>query len=168
MTVPSVRHTVPNFRPISGLTGLGDDCTDYGICITDPSPAPVPIDLNQVPLPITLPITAQPDLGPGATLANTGGALIPSTPTFNSAGQPTNWAAILQSIAGAGAAGSAIYKSTQSPSLIPGTNLVYNPSGGPLVSASGLPTTLTPSTLGSMFPLLLIVGAVLLFSGGRK
>ena len=34
ITVPAVRHSVPNFRPIRGLTrGMGDlIATDYGDC----------------------------------------------------------------------------------------------------------------------------------------
>lgn len=74
----------------------------------------------------------------------------------------------LASLLAAGAQGaSAIYRATQSPSLVPGSSLVYNPQTGQLVPASGLSvgglfgTSLSAS--GSLMPILLIGGAVLLF-----
>src|SRR5277367_2573133 len=100
MRVPSVWQGPPNFRPIHGLRGIGalgddsgDDTTffDSGD-ITDPGLLSI---LGGDAAPggvLNLPDSI------GGTLAS-GAALAPSSPTLNTAGQPTNWAGIIQSLA---------------------------------------------------------------------
>ena len=69
-------------------------------------------------------------------------------------------------------AGLAIFKATSSPSLIPGTNLVYNPATGQVSNATtGLTGSQLASTLGLSPQLLLLLGAGLLavmFLEGQK
>ena len=174
MTVPSVRQTAPNFRPIRGLTrGMGDDYTDP----TDPTTTigdPTVTDLPDQPLlpPISLNLgpplsSSPPPLTPSEVAQGQYNNLITSGDTStNTSGQSA--AQLLAAIAQAGAAGSAIYKSTQSPSLVAGTGLVYNPATGQLVNASGVLPTAATSSISSLLPLLLIGGAILLISGMGK
>ena len=74
-------------------------------------------------------------------------------------------------------AGVAVFKATSSPSIIPGTNLVYNPATGQVSSASGLTSSGLASVdiasqLTSMLPILLLGGGaillVMMMSGGGK
>jgi hypothetical protein len=70
---------------------------------------------------------------------------------------------IAQIFSSASAAGLAIFKATSSPSLIPGTNLVYNPATGQVSNATtGLTGSQLASTLGLSPQLLLLLGAGLL------
>jgi hypothetical protein len=86
---------------------------------------------------------------------------------------------ILSAAAAVTGAGAQAYKSLQTPSLIPGTNLVYNPATGQISSATGLTaagllaastTSSLATSLSSMGPVLLIGGALLLIlmMGGRR
>jgi hypothetical protein len=66
---------------------------------------------------------------------------------------------------------STLLKSTQSPYLIPGTNVVYNPATGQIVGSSGSITASSiASSLGSLMPMLLIIVAAVVFlpSLGKK
>jgi len=163
--VPSVRHTVPNFRPIHGL-GQEDGSFDY----TTPTPidtSVTPIDTSVVSFP-TVPTTALPNLPPISSIiasnlsASDGGPV----PASGSTGAQTA-AQILAAAAQAAGAGSAILKSTQSPGLIPGTSLVYNPATGQIMSATGAAPAVTTLSLTSMLPILLIGGIALVFLSGK-
>jgi len=176
--VPSVRHTVPNFRPIHGL-GQEDGSFDY----TTPTPidtSVTPIDTSVVSFP-TVPTTALPNLPPISTInPSTGyasdlsaaeiaflqGGAAPSAGSTTTGAQTA--AQILAAAAQAAGAGSAILKSTQSPGLIAGTSLVYNPATGQILSATGgTPAAAVTSSLTSMLPILLIGGIALVFLSGK-
>lgn len=173
ITVPAVRHSVPNFRPITGLTrGMGDAiCDDAGNCYDDTTGDPLG-NVNtggannpSLPpvLPPSLPISSQGPLVPG---------VISSSPSSTTA-SGTSAAQILAALAQGAGSGATIYKALQTPSLVPGTNLVYNPGTGQLqnalgISAGAIGSSLT-SSVSSLLPLLLLGGlAVLVFSSLKK
>jgi hypothetical protein len=73
---------------------------------------------------------------------------------------------------GAVSSATAIYKTTQTPGLIPGTSVVYNPATGQLINSSllttagGVVSTASLSSLSSLLPLLLIGGVALVVIEG--
>jgi len=67
-------------------------------------------------------------------------------------------AQIAQIIAAGAQAGTAIAKSTQAPYLIPGTNTLYNPATGQILSSLGF----SSQSLSSILPILLLAGGALL------
>lgn len=79
---------------------------------------------------------------------------------------PAQLASIISS---SGAAASSILKSTQSPYVIPGTSVVYNPATGQMSSSTGLSAASTEIT--SMLPIILLaVGAMIILPmlGGKR
>lgn len=84
----------------------------------------------------------------------------------STAGMSASQIAALLATAAQGA--TSVYRSTQSPSLVPGTQLVWNPSTNTLVPASGLNvgglfgTSFSATGLSGMLPILLIGAAALL------
>ena len=80
-------------------------------------------------------------------------------------------AQISQIFTSAAQSGVAIFKATSSPSLIPGTSLVYNPATGQIANAlTGLTGSQVASSLTSLMPILLIgLGLILVLSmAGKK
>ena len=77
-------------------------------------------------------------------------------------------AQISQIFTSASAAGINIFKATSSPSLIPGTNLVYNPATGQMANATygGLTgsqiSAISTSSLTAYLPMILLGGGLLL------
>jgi hypothetical protein len=91
------------------------------------------------------------------TAAQLGGVVTQGT---NSGLTPTQ---IAQIITSASSAGIAVFKATSSPSLIPGTNLVYNPATGQIANAlTGLTGSQLASSLLNPTTLLLLGGALIL------
>lgn len=128
------RRTRYNRRP----RGMGDESTDpFGNVTYVPDQSSIGDLLgNQIQ-----PIPA------GAVLTGAG-----DNPQISS---PFNWTGLLNSITGAAQVGNKIYLSTQTPSLVPGTNAIYNastgqyynPTTGQVVNAPG-----TPGTTSTLFP----------------
>lgn len=93
----------------------------------------------------------------------------PTTASLTSAGFTPAQAASLLTTAAQTAI--AAYKSTQSPGLIPGTSLVYNPATGQVLNAAGAVVNSGTTTTGSISPimiLLLIGGAALVIASKRS
>ena len=82
-------------------------------------------------------------------------------PTGSGAGSGLSLSQILGSAATAATTAAKINQSLQSPSLIPGTSLVYNPATGQITNSLGTAQALT-SSLSSMLPLLLLAGGAFL------
>lgn len=87
-----------------------------------------------------------------------------STPAAGSTMTPAQLAAL---ISGSGQAASSLIRSTSSPYVIPGTNVIYNPATGQIAGSS---TAVTASVLGSNLMPFLIVGtaAVMLIILAKK
>lgn len=77
---------------------------------------------------------------------------------------------IAQLFSSAASAGLAIFKATSTPSIIPGTNLVYNPATGQIASALGTTASQVTSAITNLAPLLLlgVAGIVVLMMLSRK
>jgi len=127
---------------VRSLSGLGDTCLDSTGAIVDCSDPTATYDISNssgTPAPTNTPAS-------GSTLAQWIAALGIASQSATSA-----------------------YKATQSPSLVPGTSVIYNPATGAL--SSGVATNLTAlgSSFTSFIPLLLIgaVGLFLINSGKR-
>lgn len=168
----------PNYASILGLSALGQTCytddsgneiCDSGVPPTEPSSGCT--------------LTSPPSPGYTCVEDACGNCVGPQTATAApstapSATAPSTTAANpLTSILQGAAATSQLIKSTQNPTLVSGTSLVYNPATGQLVNAAGLPISSTAygytgvTSLGSMLPLLLIGGGLLvvvLAMGGHK
>ena len=82
-------------------------------------------------------------------------------PTSGGAGSGLNLAQLLGAALTAATTAVKLNLATQSPSLIPGTSLVYNPATGQIANAVGTTQALT-SSLSSMLPLLLLAGGAFL------
>lgn len=99
---------------------------------------------------------------------------LPPTPTGGiapapSSSTPFDWNKFLQTLTGGAAAGSQIYRSLQTPGLVPGTNAIfnpatgqfYNPLTGQVVNPVGVsPTSNVPLAGLTSSPFLLIGGVV--------
>lgn len=140
-------------RSLSG--GLGDSVDlssmfgDAGI--TDSSGSFDPGTISESPYPVII---------------NGGPVTIPA----NSSGQLT--AAQLASLVGSAAsAGSAVIRSTQTPSVIAGTSAIYNPATGQIIpSAVGVGNPGSISAGLSVSPILIVLAlvAVVGFMGGKR
>jgi hypothetical protein len=125
-------------------------------------------DTNNLTTPID---TMVPTIAPVTTTDTTG--IVPDTSA------PFNWTALMNSITGAAKVGSQIYLQNQTPSLIPGTQAIYNkatgqyynPTTGQVVNPIGSALSSIPFS-SNMGPILLYgglaLGAVLLFSAIGK
>ena len=113
-------------------------------------------EINSLPTGSTLPVSMLPSASQLATIATQG------TATGLTAAQ------ISQIFTSASAAGINIFKATSSPSLIPGTNLVYNPATGQMENATygGLTgsqiSAISTSSLTAYLPMILLGGGLLL------
>lgn len=174
----------------SRLLGLGDDdgTTDTGSYTSTIDSTSLPIlglsptdtsilDLPAITPPINVPANAPygyDELGnplPSPASVSVGPLMTGGTPTAaqlnavvtqgtNTGLSPAQISSIINS---ALSAGLAVFKATSSPSLIPGTNLVYNPATGQVSNATtGLTGSQLASTLGLSPQLLLLLGAGLL------
>jgi hypothetical protein len=167
---------------LSGFPGMGQSCTydDEGNlvgCDTDvstngemPSMPPASVGCST---PLTNPVT------PGYTCVTdcAGNCVGPSTPTSpttsaaptaapGSALTPTQLNAI---IGGAAQTGVSVLKATQSPTVIPGTNAIYNPATGQILGATSLTSSQVESSISSFMPIILLgLGAVLVLSFAKK
>ena len=128
-------------------------------------------------LPVTTPITSTIDLSnlPTTTpldlsdinqLLLDNAALSPAqiANVAASSGGTLSAAQIAQIIGSSTNAAVSVYKATSSPSLVAGTGLVYNPATGQLVSGTtgAQVASSIASSLSSILPLLLVVGAAVL------
>jgi hypothetical protein len=151
--------------PVSDLTS--QDLSYLDAAVTPPpnlSTATGPVSATGAPVTPVTP-TASLMTGPTPTAAQLAGVIQSGTSSGLSASQITS---IFTSAAQAGVA---VFKATSSPSLIPGTNLVYNPATGQIANAlTGLTGTQVASSISSLMPLFLIgIGLVLVMSlAGKK
>jgi hypothetical protein len=146
--------------PPSNLSTATGPISASGTAVT-----PVAVDpslvaaINALPTGSTIPPGSLPSTAQLATIATQG------TSTGLTAAQ------ISQIFTSAAQSGVAIFKATSSPSLIPGTNLVYNPATGQIANAlTGLTGSQVASSLTSLMPMLLIgLGLILVLSmAGKK
>ncbi len=87
------------------------------------------------------------------------GQTVCSGSSSSSSSATTDIASITSALANAANAATQAYKNTQSPSLISGTNLVYNPATGGILGAS--PTGVAASQISSsLLPVVVAVAAV--------
>jgi hypothetical protein len=91
--------------------------------------------------------------------------------TPGTAGSGVNLAQLLGSAASAATTAVKLNQSLQTPGLIPGTSLVYNPATGQITNALGTAQQIS-SSLGSILPLLLLAGGAFLLiemmEGGHR
>ena len=160
-----MRLIVPQRWPtLKGIRGLGDDdgstvdLTYPGYTVDTPyDPTDISTILNGI---------NSGDGGAAIPGLNTQTNLNPSGSSASSGLTATQIASILGTAANTA---TSVYKATESPYLIPGTNILANPGGTPIVGANS--AALTTSSLSSISPLLivLVIGGVLLMSmGGKK
>lgn len=152
---------VRNVFNLGGLGGLGDDDISD---LVDSLPVTTPVqdfETQQVYDTFT-PAELQSILG-SASGAGTG-----SGSGGGGGLTPTQINALIN---GATQTATGIYRATQSPSVVPGSNLVYNPATGQFLSASGTGVVTPFGTVSSsMLPLLLLGGGALLLAlmAGKK
>lgn len=152
------------FPALSGL-GLGQTCTydDEGneICDDGSSTSSDGIDL-----------TGLQNLDTGAS-----SSLLPISLNVSSgASSPSSSSTFAQDLAAFGTAASGVSKAvnaSQSPYVIPGTSLVYNPATGGIAGTSATSTAVAGAvtSLGSMLPIIgvvILVGFLLESMGGKK
>lgn len=140
---------------LPGLRGLGDDAAvdTSGLDLLNALPDQTLDTLNQYN-----------SLAPGETYSWSSNVPIGAVNT--STGQPVTATQIAALIAQAAGGANAVYKSTQSPYVIPGTNVVYNPATGQYANAAGIAAAGLGTSLGGMLPLLLI-GLVVVMLGKK-
>jgi hypothetical protein len=167
-------------RVPSSLSGLGQDSTDYGI---DPTYVDSELGSTDSVTPVVLspgsvgPLLPGETIAPGASITTTvpaslqdltSGSTAPTSSQLQqvvqqgtSSGLSANQiAAIVQA---ASAVGTKVLQVTNQPSLIPGTNLVYNPATGQILpSGTTLSSVFGSATLSSGGTLLLVGGGILL------
>jgi hypothetical protein len=138
-------------RNVFGMHGLGlgdDSGASYDI---DPGADPfsgINYDPSQIdPTLLSVGLDTSP---PGSATTSTG------------SGSGVTPASIAAAIAAAANAATGVYRATSSPSVIPGTNAIYNPATGQITNAGLLSTSGLGASLSSMLPLLLLVGGGLL------
>jgi hypothetical protein len=144
-----------------GMRGLGQCDPADPTCIELP-----PVDVGPISTPpiISVPI----DLNP---LGLPSGDTVPITTNPPSIATTTNPVQIANAVATAANAAISAYKSTQSPYLIPGTNLVANPGGVPIGSALGITGTQLTGLSTSLAPILILglgLIVVMSFAGGKR
>ncbi len=107
---------------------------------------------------------------PGGAIDSEGN--IYGTPPFAPSGGGFNITDFLKTLTGGAIAGAQIYKTTQNPSVIPGSNLVYDPATGRMIPASGVGvySPIGSAGLGGVSPLMLILvgGLLLVMVAGKK
>jgi hypothetical protein len=146
--------------------GMGDTCydelgdafdCDTGTITSTPPPAPTPV---------TTPLMT----GPTPTPGQLNQPIYPvSTSTPSSSG--FNLANLFSSITNAAIAGQKIYLTAQGPSLVPGTNAIYNPATGQYYNPTTGQVVNAPGVVGgssTLFPAGLStanLGPILLFGG---
>lgn len=152
--------------PLLRLVGMGDTCYDEDgnayDCGESSTTTQLPMTVVNPPTPLMT--------GPTPTPSQLNQPIYPvstSTPSSNG----LNLASLFQSITNAAVAGQKIYLSTQTPSLIPGTNAIYNPATGQYYNPTTGQVVNAPGTIGStssLFPAGLStanLGPILLFGG---
>lgn len=174
--MPFLRTNVRHFQPRRGIAGYVAAVRGMGQC--DPSDltclesdggggavSPGPIAITSLP---DLPV--QPiNVGTIPTQPTLPTPAAPTTPT-----QPSSLAQILASLAQGSQVGAQLFKSLQTPSLIPGTGVLYNPATNSYYNPQtgqvvAPPNYTTGAVLGTAsFPLLLVgglaIGGILLIS----
>jgi hypothetical protein len=183
-----VPATMPYEVGMSGLWGLGQDDNDPTGGFDDsssPTITPLPDlpvgsgpslsipNLNPLPsagTPVTSTQVTNSQTGliqtlyqyPSGEIVDQNGNIIQGpSGSGASAGSGVNLAQLLGAASTAATTAAKINQSLQTPSLIPGTSLVYNPATGQISNATGVAQALT-SSLGSMLPLLLLAGGAFL------
>jgi hypothetical protein len=173
---PGLGLGILNVFDIHGMHGLGDDGgadvgdTSTGIYTSTPG---LPTDLSTLTLPdLTSLPTATPTLDSSiygslspsqlvSVLSSIPGSTASPNPGSSSGITAGQIAAIFSGVSNSALN---VYRATSSPSLIPGTNSIYNPATGQILGAS-LTGSEISSTIGSLLPLLLLAGGgLLLFS----
>lgn len=139
--------------------GMGQDPTEGGAYPTDTTDYGGDTYLPTVPTNVL-------SLTPGADLGSTSPTGSPATAS-NPSGSGFNLSSLLNSLTGAATGAEKIYLAGQSPSLVPGTNAIYNAATGQFYN----PTTgqvVNPSGTSSLFPAGLStanLGPILLYGG---
>ena len=157
--------------PVSDLTSSDLSYLDAAVTPPTAPPSSAPYGYDELGNPLSAPVTITPTqaqalmTGPTPTASQLAAVVSQGTSTGLTAAQ------ISQIFTSAAQSGVAIFKATSSPSLIPGTNLVYNPATGQIANAlTGLTGTQVASSISSLMPLFLIgIGLVLVMSlAGKK
>jgi hypothetical protein len=123
---------------VHGFAGLGDQCYDdtsdsYYDCGDTTGGDTSSTGLTQANTPLTTAQVAQLEASNWATPSTN----VP-TGAATTGGQSLNAQQIAQLISAAATSATSIYKGTQSPFLVPGTNVIYNPATGALSNGSGI------------------------------
>lgn len=155
--MPYMRRGSVLRRPgVAARRGMGqddDDTSDYYVS---------PIDVATVPTNVL-------SLTPGANLADNplSQTPVPTTPASSSG---FNLSSLLGSLTQSAAAAQRLYLQGQSPSLVPGTNAIYNPATGQyynpttgqVVNAPGITgsTSAISADLTAYLPTILLVGGI--------
>lgn len=152
----------------SAVKGMGQDDT----AIEDPSTG-IYYDSSGavVPQPVITPISSGLSYDPlsGSFSTSSGSTLATGSPATasNPTGSGFNLSSLLNSLTGAAAGAEKIYLAGQTPSLVPGTNAIYNAATGQFYN----PTTgqvVNPSGTSSLFPAGIStanLGPILLYGG---
>lgn len=106
------------------------------------------------------------DVSSGGDVMSGSGAVPVSSSVGTPYSAPVNYAGIINALAAGAATGTKIYNATQTPSVIPGSNLVWNPATGTFVNASGLLPGVSLNSLGTSLSASGISGTMLLLLGG--
>jgi hypothetical protein len=138
---------------VNALSGLGEDPISDPYVFVDPNSSTGPF--LQDPPPGWLNSGATPDFTPA------------NLPGFNSG---MNASQIASLIAAAGGAASTALRATQSPYLIPGTNILYNPGTGQIVgSPAGITGTQLAGGASLLMPAAVLgIGLLVILSMGRR
>lgn len=172
----------PGWGGFVGLEGLGqDDSTITDLPVYAPSDVTLP-DFTTISLPSTTGPISMPEINPsdlsipGYTYDPGSGMYFPTSTSVtggsipvpsSTAGSGLSLAQLLGSAATAAQTAAAINKTLQSPALIPGTNLVYNPATGQITSGVATTSTAVGSLLASPVTILAIGALLILMMSGK-
>jgi hypothetical protein len=152
------------------IIALGDQSPFSGIGVTATSPTPVPTSTST---PSTPTLSGSDFLSSlGINISGVDPTALPgavSAASSPSSGGGFNLSSFLNSLTGDAAAATKIYQQLQGPSLVAGTNAIYNPATGQyynpttgqVVEASGL-STANFSQLSAMLPTIMLYGGLAL------
>ena len=159
---------IDQFQPGWGgsLSGLGDDTSISVPFIADPTDPTQSIDWSTIDtLPPPMPPSSFPTIDP-STVSIPGYSYNPSSGTYTpaSGGGSMSLAQMLGAAATAAQTAAAINRSLQTPALIPGTSLVYNPANGQITSGIATNTTAAGQVLSSISPVVIVAfGVIVVF-----
>jgi hypothetical protein len=149
-----------------GMRGLGQADT------YDPdSDSFIPTVSTPITSPVSTPIFGDLSGGVSSSIFSLEGGSSPSTgspATASNSSGSFNLSQLLSGLTGDAASAAKIYQSLQTPSLIPGTNAIYNaatgqyynPTTGQVVNPSGISTLGVPTDISAALPQLLLFGGL--------